>query len=792
MFVKGFLGFTNVDCETRAPSDSCRNAVGMAGKRSIRGFALIYALLASVSFLVFFAALTFSLQGTLQTVRQSEDLLKARALAALGNDLVYQLIQNDLVDWRAGLPWVFSNEPGPDHFRGLPTDSPLLSELSVAELGGVFTVTLRDANTIAGFDPPDGGTYLVATCQARVGQRETTVNESSSMTIKLGVPFVNNLSVVSGTLVLHDATDLRGPIFIKESATGAPGRVDIMGHHTQFNFQLGMDQQVAHTAQVQGSIQSTGPIQIVNRDAAGNDIVALDLAGQYLNAGQQITVPPLFAPVGGTGIGGLEASGDLTLDPHFPASIRVSDIEEVFTDLSAVSGIIDIDLDTLGGSVPTHGVLVEVDDTNVRVHQVSRQFVGRLFDLALVYASLNPVDQMQGSMSSLYTTYEAAATQQASLALRECRWDDPAYKNRPIPENLRQAMVNLDIDGNGSPDVVAGDVPTEGDCLDYFRVEAGPLIESHTLSRGNWTIIRFRSSQRTCETQDGSLISPPVYIRGQVEGKMLMAYEMMGPDADQSTWVANSPPNRITVLAEDGNVPGGLTLKDPNVQLDPNSTGTFSEDQVLLMSNGAVNGDGLPAFMCRWLCGEPGGEQSLFDSPGLEDTKDWTIHRDLVADDLPIGHPDRELMDEGKSNRPIKFQGIAVSMRLGYETLSENFTGRQKDLEPEISVPSFTNGGDYLLLSWDEIVAAGIPVPDTSLAASTRQAVLPRGMRKASQVLFPSWQTQGAHAFLHGAYSGADPGLHQYDYRWRTMDAETLQQDLGLRVSPMLIERRGL
>ena len=114
--------------------------------------------------------------------------------------------------------------------------------------------------------------------------------------------------------------------------------------------------------------------------------------------------------------------------------------------------------------------------------------------------------------------------------------------------------------------------------------------------------------------------------------------------------------------------------------------------------------------------------------------------------------------------------------------------GRIQTYRPDILLPHDCNG---YLYSWSQI-ALDTAVPG-SLSGPGQTAQIPLIMRQAASPKAAMTLTEGFHGFLTDTVNKAYPiGHHQYDYRWRTLGADVLKSELGLDVSPVLIERHGL
>lgn len=758
--------------------------------KQTRGFAIVYALLVSVCFLTFFAALTYQMRDTVSALRQSEDLMKARALATLGNDLFYQLLREENVDWRA-TPFRFSNEPGPDYFRGLPDHSPLRETLSAEALGGYFTVQLEDGREVDGLVLPADGTYLVSTCQARVNRRETFNNESSRFVLKMSSPFVNYLSAVSGELNLRGNTLFNGPIYAREREDGSGGDIEMLAHRTRYD-PFGGVIQIRETCTVGGVFQARGEIHVLN-NAAGTDDIQRVLTRGSMNDGDQLLVAPSFSPVDGSGLGGLEVVGGLLYESGVSTLVEISKREDIFSDLASLTAASpseshEIDLDSLSLQVARSGVLVEFERDRAVVSEIEFPFYGRYYDLASLEAALRTDDRT-------WTRYANRMEGPGGIerGLRECRWDDPAFDNAPVPNNLRDALVDL----GANP----ADIPSVSDYFDIFKIERGVVLKTIGISDDRFTHIRFSSSLASCPTEGSGSgatteYSPPVYLRGQIDGKVVVSYEGRGELLDQESWPnPDIAPNRLVVLSDSAGpgyapVSGGITLADDRTMDSHDATGSFSNDYCLLVTNGDVLGIGMPKYYHRWICGTPGGGRFREGHDSWKDSVDIETHRDVFATEVPPGHEMRQYITNARSQIPSQFHGVSISAggrfhRQGFGPTGQPIPGDQDFALP---VPHDSNPP----ISWTGIVAEGYSVSDPVLAGTNDVAYIPDVMRDATASKESVMLTRGAHAFFEREPQVVYPqGAHNYDYRWRTLDADTLEKDVQLKVTPILIERRG-
>ena len=230
-----------------------------------RGFALVYAMLVSVSFLLFFSALVYNARDTMRAVSIDENLVRARALAAVGNELGFHLLRSKGTTWLEDEDFSFSNqEDAPDFFAGV-TDHQIRTQFSEAAVGGTFRVKFisTDSTEASDVSVPEGGTYMVMQCVASVNGRETAADNSSRFLIKLGVPFVNNLSCMRGSAGLGSKTELHGPVFVTLDPP-FPGTLDIVTHLVvPSGAYPGTDDIIASTSRFSGTLQVKNGVRLI-------------------------------------------------------------------------------------------------------------------------------------------------------------------------------------------------------------------------------------------------------------------------------------------------------------------------------------------------------------------------------------------------------------------------------------------------------------------------------------------------------------------------------------------------
>ena len=146
-------------------------------------------------------------------------------------------------------------------------------------------------------------------------------------------------------------------------------------------------------------------------------------------------------------------------------------------------------------------------------------------------------------------------------------------------------------------------------------------------------------------------------------------------------------------------------------------------------------------------------------------------------------------MNRHASHLPTPFYGIEISGKRLEGGLGFGPDGRPAVLAHSVAYPGMGQG-IVNGMAWSKI-ASEYPVLQPELAGSRERAVIPTMMRESCNSWLQNWTTFGAHGYLDGLHAIYDRGHHIYDYRWRHLDARAIQDELGLKVSPILIETRG-
>lgn len=739
-------------------------------EKKSRGFALVYAMLVSVVFIVFFAALTLSVRDTMRAVQTDESLVKARALAATGNELAFHLLRTQGSSWIQGSSFTFSNESGaPDYFAGVSNPT-IQDQFSEQNMGGIFRVRFvsTDDAEANGIEVPTSGTFMVMVSEATVNNRTTRASSSSRFLVKMGAPFINNVFCSRGIGVFSYNSDVTGPMVVTNFPPN-PGEVQLLAHTAGFDLTNPAIMNIQRfTTPIGGEIQVKGQVYLINKTLQS---IASKVPLQKLHymANEQETIPAQTIPgstLTGLGIGGVEFSSETTIDDEVTMQVRVPDTDEVFRGVRALTISSDNSYDL---SSETEGMLLEFEGPNVSLYQARRQKVGRVFDLALVVSYFENILAHHADVVSIYTSVYGSNLQAYEAAIAEAEWNDPAFSETLLPDQLRQdALAQYQA---LNPAAVLSDIPTQGDYFDQYEiVPAGPAVKTWTLNSTNWTVLRFSSSVLSAADDQGGSIAPPLFVRGRVQGKVLVSY-----DLDDSLLPLDFQTHRgkcdVVVLTDPrGTVSGGIRLADESVVTDYHSTAVGSSDQVMILSRGNTKAAGLPYFSLGWV--------SQSAAPN--------VRRNLLAEVLPTLTPeDEKYMVAQVPGRVCDFFGVSTSgsTDLVFSNLSANFRPRTVDTNPE---SRFSNKLATSFLVWSDLSG-----PRDPLLLDSHTAVVPSMLRYAYRPHSSAWHTRGAHAALEPYASGSLYGKQVYDYRWRALDMVTLKEQMGLPVGPMLINREG-
>lgn len=728
------------------------------------GFALAYSLIVCFAFLIFFSSFVLLSRDTMRAAQYDEQLVKAKLLAATGNELAFHLLGQRSDDWYNS-DFSFSNDPeAHDYFPGVDNEE-LKEKFSPQSLGGTFRVRLIPVTSpeAEGLEIPQSGTFRILQSVGKVGRVETKMDNSSRLLVKIGSPYVNNLACAKGSLSISDASWLQGPVFVG-SGENDPGTMTILAHTVIDTAETG-EILVSLTSRLGIDAKLRGNVELINYSYTGDILDRVPLRPGTYPAGSRATIPPpaLAIPFNDLGIGGVEFTRDSTfapqqsLEPHFPSR------EEILSHLASLHSGSPVD------TAPySDGVLLEFDGSRARLYEMRRERIGRVYDLSLLTSCWDAFDLVDIRKIHLEGMYGAGAGGYRA-GLLEVAWNDPFFPEARIPEALRlyawQQYRSL------KPGAQLSEIPLHGNYVDLFKPAPGPQIAQWDLSRDQWTDIRLIASRFSALDGKGKAVAPPLFVRGTVNGKAIVAYDlaqglMPDPNSSVSTYcdiVVVSEPDRGR------NIAGGLRLTE-EVFASAEEQALGSPDRVMLVSRGAVKPWGLPMKSLGWVAKSDGTRLDLRSQmrTELSERQIKVLNRHAYTEVTP----------------PI-FSGVSCG---GWQNSSDVVSCELK-ATPE---------SDELNGKWPKNAAVGritwsVLDPTSSrdsFLLGTNSAVIPWALRMAYRPFEVSWVTNGAHATIEGRNSHL-AGDHVYDYSWRSLDADEIQKQIGLPLSLMLLDRQG-
>jgi hypothetical protein len=461
------------------------------------------------------------------------------------------------------------------------------------------------------------------------------------------------------------------------------------------------------------------------------------------------------------------------IEPYVKLGIRSIPAEEVFGNIASVSSRLKFP------DVADHpeGILIEVDGPTLKIFAAKRQPVGRVFDLSVVAAYWDgELPLHRHNVSALERAY-GGPLPALRATLAEAGWDDPAFDQTTLPDSLRQKVwEQLKALDPGAP---LSQVPEVGDYFDQMTVQRGAELEGSfpPLSRANWTVLELSSDRLSSLNENGRPIAPPVFIRGKVEGKLVIAYSLPDELCEGRSGMDLKTMCDVVVLSDRGGVPGGLSLADDRMQTDPGATGTFSEDYCLVMSRGVVATAGPLVDMLGWVA-----------DPIDPEIRINLLHQALLA----ATTAEERKRIESFPHLPVSVEGVLAAGSMTYDpTLS--YSADMRSIE---SVGGFESRSPEIMSRINNPSAQGIHWSDATSTvppplAPSNSVNLPVTFRYMHHQRGTHWSNTGALGAFEGEGGASAVGNLTYDYRWRKLSAQTLQKNMGVPVQPILIYRKS-
>ncbi|MCA9797577.1 MAG: hypothetical protein KC910_37450, partial [Candidatus Eremiobacteraeota bacterium] len=260
--------------------------------------------------------------------------------------------------------------------------------------------------------------------------------------------------------------------------------------------------------------------------------------------------------------------------------------------------------------------------------------------------------------------------------------------------------------------------------------------------------------------------APPVYLRGIVEGKASIAYDVADPAyADQTSKMHvvlltdhEAPDDTSHTITSGPGVPGGLHYADPNVPTSADEdVASASPDQLVVLSRGTFSAGGTTKYY----------KDRVHDADG--NVINYSAQLQALADAQKAAHPELPpgSFKVGGGAAEAYAQGVFVADHSTTSQFAVMTTGG-------VQSKGFDAG------TWSKL-----PGPWPTGARSDRMAFLIRSMRLATVNHGSRFELTGALSSL-GKKLTLSGGISEYDYRLQAADADIISNEMGLPVSAVV------
>ncbi|MEW6281689.1 MAG: hypothetical protein AB1758_23980, partial [Candidatus Eremiobacterota bacterium] len=518
-----------------------------------RGVALGFVLAIILAMSAFTTAVVYRFRQSAALTAHGTSLVQARLLADSGAETAVILMRDHDLEW----------------FRDLPV--PVTSErlgFDPVTLGGRFELRFEQIPEVT----QGQGTFLTILSTGTSGG----ATARTAVTVKLTSPLTNYIFFSNGNYTIAGWGDptISGPMFV--NARGDQGQVRMWHDNRYWDPLYNVERHFGGKIQLASQIKATGKVFLRNADYK-NQYSLQPMSFDGTTPAQKLVLNDIdLAPSKGS----LTLTSELSAQAEIPLNTQAPTIDQVLQGVrgNPRSTLVDV------SSYPD-GVLAEFIDGQLVVSEVDTREVGRVFDK----------DLYQGHRSSLINEmllqHKSTDPGAMDAMLRaDTLYDDPDFPNAAYPPGLQS-----DLSGDGQ-------VETQGDYFPVNRVVRGPLIARIPLSRSRLKSVRLVTGRTDYPSASGVPTAPPVYVRGIVEGKVSLSYDVtsdtLDPRYDRLHMVVlndhemptDSP---STAISSSGpGVPGGLRYADPKVGLTPADPDASSQDLAVLISRGSLSGAG--------------------------------------------------------------------------------------------------------------------------------------------------------------------------------------------------------
>ena len=524
---------------------------------SDRGIALFYVMCLTLVISVFLTAALYRYTTSLRFLQFDAGTVNARMLADSGANLAVVMLRDRSTTWYL------------DERFGESISS---ADLGYAEedLEGTFELEFRRLDELY----QGRGSYLTVVSTGRSHGRVAR----TAATVKITSPLTNFVTVSNGNYDIGawGNPSITGPLFV--NASGDEGRLRIWHdnvypdpykegefRHSGGNVNLGIE------------AKAVGDVEISNLDYLNRTGAGLSLEGEYpkgtIEANSDLPLPIK---------GKVTFVEDSAAQSNVEVNLKIPSTEEALFAFRNRENVATVDVSAYG-----EGVLAEFVGGELVISEAKRKVVGKVFDKS---AMSQHMSSYRRNAADQYEVSEAEAEQ---MLWNETVLDDPLFPDAEYPDALK-------TDSNGD-----GVVEETGDYFEVARMTRGNEIARFSLSDADFTSVRLVTDNTGYPSDfPGGTKGPDLYVRGVVDGKVSLAYdvndESLDPNFDKlHTFVLGEhevPGDNLNTIASGPGVPGGITYANPNVAQadDPKSPGD-SDDLLYLLARGNFSGTGQPA-----------------------------------------------------------------------------------------------------------------------------------------------------------------------------------------------------
>lgn len=695
------------------------------GRRSVSGIALFYVLCLVMVVTAFLGAALYRYVTSARFLSFDSDTVKARLLADSGASLALVLLRDRSANW-------YSDE----RFEEVVTSGEL--GYTKDDLEGSFDLEFKQLEELyAG-----NGTFLTVISTGRCDGRTA----KTAVTVKVTSPLTNFVSVSNGNYDIGawGNPSIQGPLFV--NANGDAGQLRIW-HDTisEKAYQPGVDQHSGGNVQLGIEAKAAGDIKVSNLDWKNRIGSGLALEGEYKKGTNKINQDLPEAAKGK-----VTFVEDSAAQSNVEINLKIPTTEEALFTFRSRENVTTIDVSKYG-----EGVLAEFIDGKLVLSAAKNRVIGKVFDKSVASESMGTYRE------NAALQYQLSSHDAETAVRKEVLIDDPMFPNGEYPEALKN-----DYDGDGV-------IEEEGDYFEVGRIVRGDPIATISLGESDFSSVRLVTDNTSYASPDPTRTQGPnLYIRGVVDGKVSLAYDVSDNSLDPKfdklhTYILaehEMPGENLRTVTSKSGVPGGLNYADPNVGKVSGSSDSVSNDMAFILSRGTISGTGQPLR----------GKKQVYQSDGT-----------VVDYAQQLKDLDQRYIDEfggGNSARAADFKiadnssprtalyGIFVGNhadRTVWRTTSnqggsgrvDRFHSAQRWSATSSPMPAYAQS-DYRVIGLEAL-----------RSAYSEHTVYPR--------LFGSISSLGKRTSF--SYGNA-----AYDYRFQSLDAETLSVSIGVPTSVVL------